>query len=1488
MPVVQATVSFVVELREFHNVDLYHRGYYQIRTHLKANAQSSASGAVVSKSTAFVEPPTLWKRASTRVKVPEAVQSSYIDPGSTSPSFVPQKGCSKTLLIMYKEESAKLYDVFEQHILVQVDPTHIEESMAKHEMCLCVELWFAEEGSLQSTVLCSMEKLFERQLRVHLNVSRGLHHHFNVFFDYFHLCAIEVGLHAALTNISPSIISLQKTSPRATPLQKSSSQMNLVQQSWHTILFNLRNHLTSCVCPQVANSSRIQLASAVHRHVCHTLLSARESMLLFWREILPYLPAHHRPHIKVTDFVAKLQDMTSTLMTQTTDEDLANQISLDISKLSSQNTALLHQLCKSAVLQTKVANYLRTKTHQVRMKRFAEAFFCQELSLVHLLSVYDPNNVGHESVATDVRQSLYFQQLPSLPVSCRELDGDSSTLPIIFEDVYLPPNAQDSQRVPWRSGPNPEFDCKSLPGCVGTEVEPPERGDSPDTPLTNSATEAPSSFTHTSEEDVDKDKKHTKVKVSVEQNEPNLLDVPKRNSSSLIRENKILSKSTPTLTTVGLSRTSTTLPPVLRHIGHSRRRYRPSSFHGRRSVLFGRAHTASTLPDSLGHGSVKLIGFRTAADPLEEAVVDSSPLVSRPVVSGVVRLRHVGSDVAGSPVRPVRMYLGARDLRSRSLVCLNSVCNQPSTLNFKASAQSPTAYHSRNSTLQASNSVGCASQSSQRHSLSVERLDNLRDHLDATAPRTLTLSRIHNRVVSRASNGSQLQSARFSLPAPSTCNSERTIGLGTLSKPPLLPPGGCIPPVNLSNGVTACQPGGNNMDGRLSANTLSSLSVPNLSVLSSLTHLESESLGTSFSTIRKIGSRSNSRRSSSHLSRRHSHSSSKRPNSVLCKTYTSDLAFLGSYSDLELAVLEEANSRWCILRGPGSFDRIDSPSQRLSFSSSNLVALSSGRTSNSNQMSVELDSPPCDNCVTGNFKVKSVNRNNVAQWIRPCCISDTVMSPTNETADDETKPKASNLSQGEASFGDLRKRQKTSSDSLPVCKSDESVPNTQLQNKSRPRPKITLCRASSTNCTLSSGHPLTETISPQDSVLNERGYQVLDDGSDDEKRIKGTEPKVSILELLREDGKRHAKVRNYSEPVNAYGRTKAVSLPAWENSLMPDCVDPAVRSHPRSLIEPISPGVMDFLRLKESIKRQVALNFQGHIYSDFATVASPYAYFSDLPLQNSDDLHLIVCVHGLDGNGSDLRLVRVYLELALPDCHLEFLMSECNQSDTFADFDTMRDNLVQEILSFIDELDEPPTRISFIGHSMGCVLIRAALLSARMIPYLPKLHAFLSLSGPHLGTVYNSSGLINMGMWVMQKWKKSASLSQLRLRDDPNLRNTYLYRLSASPGLDKFRYVLLVSSPQDRYVPYHSTRIELCKAAVRDNSSLGIVYMEMVTNLLQRLIKSPRTTVVRYDVHYALGNSTNNLIGRAAHIAVLDSEVFLEKFICVSGAKYFR
>ena len=121
----------------------------------------------------------------------------------------------------------------------------------------------------------------------------------------------------------------------------------------------------------------------------------------------------------------------------------------------------------------------------------------------------------------------------------------------------------------------------------------------------------------------------------------------------------------------------------------------------------------------------------------------------------------------------------------------------------------------------------------------------------------------------------------------------------------------------------------------------------------------------------------------------------------------------------------------------------------------------------------------------------------------------------------------------------------------------------------------------------------------------------------------------------------------------------------------------------------------------------------------------------------------------------------------------------------------MTDRLVGEILLHISSYTFVPARVSFVGHSLGCILIRSgfftnnlmflkasqfyqcqssgnsikmvfllelftqkflteidsrsAISRAEMAHLVPRFYTYLSLSGPHLGTLYNNSGLVNMG-----------------------------------------------------------------------------------------------------------------------------------------------
>ena len=69
---------------------------------------------------------------------------------------------------------------------------------------------------------------------------------------------------------------------------------------------------------------------------------------------------------------------------------------------------------------------------------------------------------------------------------------------------------------------------------------------------------------------------------------------------------------------------------------------------------------------------------------------------------------------------------------------------------------------------------------------------------------------------------------------------------------------------------------------------------------------------------------------------------------------------------------------------------------------------------------------------------------------------------------------------------------------------------------------------------------------------------------------------------------------------------------------------------------------------------------------------------------------------------------------------------------------------------------------------------------------------------------------------------------------------------------------------------------------------IGQIYSEMIHNLLRPVLQSKDCNLVRYNVINALPNTADSLIGRAAHIAVLDSEICLEKFFLVADLKYFQ
>lgn len=57
-------------------------------------------------------------------------------------------------------------------------------------------------------------------------------------------------------------------------------------------------------------------------------------------------------------------------------------------------------------------------------------------------------------------------------------------------------------------------------------------------------------------------------------------------------------------------------------------------------------------------------------------------------------------------------------------------------------------------------------------------------------------------------------------------------------------------------------------------------------------------------------------------------------------------------------------------------------------------------------------------------------------------------------------------------------------------------------------------------------------------------------------------------------------------------------------------------------------------------------------------------------------------------------------------------------------------------------------RLSFFGFSLGGVLIRVALRHSSLQPYLPHLHAFVSIGTPHLGVALGNTRLFSVGTYT--------------------------------------------------------------------------------------------------------------------------------------------
>lgn len=121
---IQAQFELLVELRKFINIDLFQRGYYQVRLQLKCTNKQIPMKIMLQ----------LEKNQNNQNLSDSMFPSSVIE----------DYAVSKTFLILYRNEEIILDDQILFKISTIVNAFNIIESFEKMDLQLSVELWFTE------------------------------------------------------------------------------------------------------------------------------------------------------------------------------------------------------------------------------------------------------------------------------------------------------------------------------------------------------------------------------------------------------------------------------------------------------------------------------------------------------------------------------------------------------------------------------------------------------------------------------------------------------------------------------------------------------------------------------------------------------------------------------------------------------------------------------------------------------------------------------------------------------------------------------------------------------------------------------------------------------------------------------------------------------------------------------------------------------------------------------------------------------------------------------------------------------------------------------------------------------------------------------------------------------------------------------------------------------------------------------------------------